>query len=201
MDIFCKDTKLNLSPYYLKPGFAYGGSCLPKEVRAVKHIADINGVDLPMISGAMASNTAHIAEAVRMVRETGAKKVAVLGLAFKPGTDDLRESPILEVIADLAQDGVEVVAHDCAISAETQVSAQLAYVKHASPGLAALADTLENMLVEDAGDAVAQADAIIVTHSNDLYRAVVAASGKPTVDVVRLFGTSEQPSQVEGIGW
>ena len=201
MDIFCQDTKLNLSPYYLKPGFAYGGSCLPKEVRAVKHIAGVNGVDLPMISGAMASNKAHIAEAVRMVRETGAKKVAVLGLAFKPGTDDLRESPILEVIADLAQDGVEVVAHDCAISTETQVGAQLAYVKHASPGLAALADTLEDMLVEDAGEAVASADAIIVTHSNDLYRAVVSASGKPTVDVVRLFGGSVQPLMVEGIGW
>ena len=94
MDIFVRDTKLNLSSYYLRPGFAYGGSCLPKEVRAVGHIAGRLGVDLPLVNALEQSNTTQIAEAVEMVEATGAKTVAVLGLAFKPGTDDLRESPI-----------------------------------------------------------------------------------------------------------
>lgn len=90
MDIFVQDTKLNLSPYYLKPGFAYGGSCLPKEVRAVTHMAESLGVDLPLIANLDRSNKVQVEEALRMIRATGARRVAVLGLAFKPGTDDLR---------------------------------------------------------------------------------------------------------------
>ena len=202
MDIFVQDTKLNLSPYYLKPGFAYGGSCLPKEVRAVTHIAAKLGVDLPLIGSLDRSNATQIAEAARMVKATGARKVAVLGLAFKPGTDDLRESPILEVMADLLEQGIEIVAHDPAITAETRIEAQLAYVAHASKGLGQLATGLRDMLAEDAADAVADSDALIVTHAHPAYRALAAATGKPVIDVARLWKSrADQPANLCGIGW
>lgn len=202
MDIFVRDTKLNLSPYYLKPGFAYGGSCLPKEVRAVTHIAERLGVKLPLMSALERSNADQIGEAVRLVRETGARRVAVLGLAFKPGTDDLRESPILEVMADLLEDGAEVAAHDNAITADTRIESQLAYVQHASPGLGRLASGLRGMLVEDAAEAVEGADAVVVTHAHPTYRALAATSGKPVIDLARLYKSrSDQPANLRGIGW
>ncbi len=202
MDIFVRDTKLNLSPCYLKPGFAYGGSCLPKEVRAVTHIAQRLGVKLPLMSALEPSNANQIDEAVRLVRETGARRVAVLGLAFKPGTDDLRESPILEVMADILEDGAEVVAHDNAITSDTRVESQLAYVQHASPGLGRLASGLRGMLVESAAEAVANADAVVVTHAHPTYRALAASIGKPVIDLARLYKSrSDQPANFCGIGW
>lgn len=201
MDIFVQDTKLNLSSYYLKPGFAFGGSCLPKEVRAVAHIAQEVGVELPLISNLTRSNKAHIEAATEMVRDTGARTVAVLGLAFKPGTDDLRESPVLEVISALMDEGVTVLAHDMAITRETNIKGQLSYVVHAAPGLTKVADHLGEMLVDSPEAAVSAADAVIVTHANDAYRKVIETTFKPTVDVVRLFKDQAQPPLVAGIGW
>ena len=202
MDIFVRDTKLNLSPYYLRPGFAYGGSCLPKEVRAVTHIAAALGVDLPLIGALENSNATHIAEAVRLVEATGARKVAVLGLAFKPGTDDLRESPILEAMAALLERGVEIAAHDPAITAKTRIEAQLAYVAHASQGLGRLAAGLRDMLAADAAAAIDGADAVIVTHPHPEYRALAATTDAPVIDLARLWpARSDQPAHVCGIGW
>ncbi|MCC6305676.1 MAG: UDP-glucose/GDP-mannose dehydrogenase family protein [Rhodobacteraceae bacterium] len=202
MDVFVRDAKLNLSPCYLRPGFAYGGSCLPKEVRAVSHIARGLGVLLPLVESLERSNDEQIAAAVRMVRATGARTVAVLGLAFKPGTDDLRESPALEVMAALADEGIALVAHDPAVSADTRIESQLAYVAHAAPGLARLAPRLRGMLRPSAADAVAAAEAVIVTQASAPYRDCVAAAGKPVIDVVRLFrDRADQPATVAGIGW
>lgn len=202
MDVFVQDTKLNLSPYYLKPGFAFGGSCLPKEVRAVSHIAKQQGVSLPMIDSLTVSNKTHIDEAAEMVRKTGARKVGVLGLAFKPGTDDLRESPILEVIASLNAEGVEVMVHDIAITPETPLEGQLAYVRHGSKGLQALASDLPQMMRSDVRDVAAEADALIVTHANDLYREVLAETPEtPVIDVVRVEKQAPQRPTYNGIGW
>ncbi len=202
MDIFVQDTKLNLSPYYLKPGFAFGGSCLPKEVRAVAHIAEDIGVDLPLIQSLGQSNKAHIDAAIDMVRKTGAKRVGVLGIAFKPGTDDLRESPILEVIAALNEEGVEVFVNDTAITAETPLAGQLSYVRYGSPGLQALATALPEMLTETADEVVKKTDAIIVTHRNDTFRTAVENAGdKPVLDLVRIARPEELRTTVDGIGW
>jgi GDP-mannose 6-dehydrogenase len=160
------------------------------------------GVDLPMIANLDRSNQSQIAEALRMVRATGAKRVAVLGLAFKRGTDDLRESPILEVIAALQADGVEVTAHDEAVTPETRIEAQLAYVEHASPGLRALAPRLAGMIAPDADSAVNGAEAVIVTHACEAYRRVAATTDAPVIDLVRLFrDPADQPAGVSGIGW
>lgn len=202
MDVFVQDTKLNLSPYYLKPGFAYGGSCLPKEVRAVAHIAQQQGVHLPMIESLDVSNKTHIDAALDMVRETGAKKVGVLGLAFKQGTDDLRESPILEVIAALHEEGVEVTIHDTAITADTPLEGQLAYVRNGSPGLQKMAHALPQMLRSDVADVADGAEALIVTHKNDIYADVIRnARDMPVIDVVRAVNAETASANVQGIGW
>ncbi|MEM9250696.1 MAG: nucleotide sugar dehydrogenase [Pseudomonadota bacterium] len=205
MEIFCQDTKLNLSPYYLKPGFAYGGSCLPKEVRAVAHIGKGAGVSLPLVEALTTSNDEQIAEATRLAIESGARRVAILGLAFKPGTDDLRESPILEVIAQLRDQDIEVVCHDPAITRDTPIAGQLAYVMHGSPGLAALASDLPRLLCDTAEDAVAGAEAVIVTHKNGAYAELAAdllsASDTDVIDVVRLFDTIPAAPTYHGIGW
>jgi GDP-mannose 6-dehydrogenase len=202
MEIFVRDTKLNLSPYYLRPGFAYGGSCLPKEVRAVGHIARGLGVELPLIGALEGSNAAQIAEAVKLVEATGARRVAVLGLAFKPGTDDLRESPALEAMARLLERGVQIAAHDPAITADTRIEAQLAYVAHAAQGLGRLASGLRGMLAASAAEAVAGADAVLVTQAHPAYRALAAETGKPVIDVARLWtARADQPAHVSGIGW
>ncbi len=202
MDIFTKDEKLNLSPYYLKPGFAYGGSCLPKEVRAVQHIAEGLGLSLPLIGNLDRSNREQIDTAIRMVRETGARRVGILGLAFKPGTDDLRESPILEVMAELAAGGVELRAHDMAVTRDTPLGALKAYVRHGSKGLDQLAGALGDMLCDDLDEVMQNVDAVIVCHGHDTYRqAVIAHPGVPVIDVVRLFRDPSERAEVNGIGW
>lgn len=203
MGIFTRDHKLNLSAYYLKPGFAYGGSCLPKEVRAVTHMARAAGVDLPMINNLDASNKEQINEAVRMVECSGAKRVGILGLAFKPGTDDLRESPILEVIAALREKGVEVMVHDTAITAETPLEGQLAYVRHGSPGLQRLAKELPGMLCNDLNEITRKVDTLVVSHSHDAYLSAARTSKcRSVIDLVGLFRNDKTPAlAVSGIGW
>ncbi|MEM8591902.1 MAG: nucleotide sugar dehydrogenase [Pseudomonadota bacterium] len=204
MEVFCRDQKLNLSPYYLKPGFAYGGSCLPKEVRAVAHIAKGAGVSLPMIENLGTSNRVQIEEAVRLVKESGARRVAVLGLAFKPGTDDLRESPTLELIAALRESGIEVKAHDPAVTRDTNIEGQLGYVKHGAPGLAALAEDLGGLIAASADEACRAAEAVIVTQKNDAYAikaGMALEKDVPVIDVVRAFPTVPANAAYHGIGW
>ncbi|MEM6564333.1 MAG: nucleotide sugar dehydrogenase [Pseudomonadota bacterium] len=205
MDVFCKDTKLNLSPYYLKPGFAYGGSCLPKEVRAVAHIAQNAGVSLPLIENLDVSNREQIEKAARMALETGANRIGILGLAFKPGTDDLRESPILEVIAELRRNGVQVLIHDPAVTCDTAIEGQLGYVKHGSSGLGDLIGELRGMLVETAEEVAERTDALIVTQNNLSYanvaRMAMEQFNVPVIDVVRLYEKSPNRQTYQGIGW
>ena len=201
MGIFTQDTKLNLSPYYLKPGFAYGGSCLPKEVRAVAHMARDSGVSVPMISNLDVSNQAQINEAVRLVRETGAKRVGILGIAFKPGTDDLRESPALELMARLRAEGIEPIAHDPAVNDDTRIADQLAYVRHGNPGLQTLAEDLPTLLREDLNDVLNASDALVVCHATSTYRQIVRRCHVPVVDLVRLFDATPADVAVQGIGW
>ncbi len=110
--IFLADNKLNISPYYLRPGFAFGGSCLPKDVRGLSHFAKTHGVNLPVVTSIMKSNEEQIDQAVAAALTTGAKKIGLLGVAFKENVDDLRESPALYVAQKLRAAGIELLAHD-----------------------------------------------------------------------------------------
>ncbi|MBN8184714.1 nucleotide sugar dehydrogenase [Roseibium aggregatum] len=203
MDIFVKDTKLNLSPYYLKPGFAFGGSCLPKEVRAVSHLAEQLGVDLPMIDALIPSNREQVDQAVTLVRTTSAKKVAILGVAFKPGTDDLRESPVLDLIADLMQEGIEVTAFDPAIRPGPHIAQQFDYMRHAAPHLKAVVDALPRILKATPDAAIANADTIVVSQNQPAIRSALAARKKEAavVDLVRMPATARASANYIGIGW
>ncbi|MCR9139247.1 MAG: UDP-glucose/GDP-mannose dehydrogenase family protein [Alphaproteobacteria bacterium] len=203
MDIFVEDTKLNLSPYYLKPGFAYGGSCLPKEVRAVVHLAEQVGVDTPLFSSLAATNNKQIEAAVDLIRLSGAKRVGFLGLAFKAGTDDLRESPILEVMNRLIEDGCDVTAYDPAIKPDTRVGNQFEYVRNVCPHLEPTVSALPELLRHQGVSVIDESDVVVVTQNTPEIRQIVAArlERAKIIDLVRLFKVTPTFENYEGIGW
>lgn len=203
MDIFVQDTKLNLSPYYLKPGFAFGGSCLPKEVRAVSHLAAELDVDLPLIDALIPSNTRQIEQALALVEETGAKKVAVLGVAFKPGTDDLRESPSLELISGLQEKGVEVTAYDPALVPGPHFLKQFEYMQYALPHLKQVTEDLPEILRETILGAVDGVDAIVVVQKMPNLLGLLEATGNEAavIDLVRMVPKPPTAANYIGIGW
>ena len=202
MDVFCRDTKLNLSPNYLKPGMAYGGSCLPKDVRALTHVAREHGQSVPLMASLAVSNAVQVEAALDMVRATGATRVGVLGVAFKRGTDDLRGSPVLEIVRALIDDGIEVRAHDPVIAGSTDIAGQIASVEHAGVSLGDLGERLPGMMHAQA-DAVADwADALLVTQALPAFRSLALRHpATPVIDACRLFDGTPDFLSVEGIGW
>jgi GDP-mannose 6-dehydrogenase len=162
MEIVAQDTKLNLSPVYLRPGFAFGGSCLPKDLRALTAAARAHHVQVPMLDAVLRSNEVPIDRALEAVLATGARRVALLGLAFKPGTDDLRESPLVVLAKRLIGEGLELRVHDPAVLLSRLHGSNRAYLERTLPHI-------NRLLVEDLDGAVADAELIVVGHGSAAY--------------------------------
>ncbi len=203
MNIFVKDLKLNLSPYYLKPGFAFGGSCLPKEVRAVSHIAHAMGVEVPLIDSLTVSNQRHIAQAIELLRPFAGQRVGFLGVTFKPGTDDMRESPTLDVMATLLAAGETIKAYDPNLDFGPLLQHQIDYVRHAVPAQAKLMDELETMTLKTAAELVANSDVVVVSHATDEFRKAILERNPDVhvLDLARLFKDIPAEPTYQGIAW
>ena len=203
MNIFVRDLKLNLSPYYLRPGFAFGGSCLPKEVRAVSHIAQALGVSVPLVDSLMATNKAHIAEAVKLLGAFAGKRIGFLGVTFKPATDDLRESPTLALMAALLAKGDTLKAYDPNLHFGPHLKGQIDYVRYASPEQAKLMDELEAIALGDAAALVAASDVVVVSHATEEFRKAVRerAPHIHVLDLARLFKELPDDPTYQGIAW
>lgn len=181
MDIFCRDEKLNLSSYYMKPGFAFGGSCLPKDVRAMQYRAKEVDLEMPVIQSILGSNQLQIQHAIDMVVETGKKRVGLLGFSFKAGTDDLRESPIVILAEALLGKGFQLRIYDRNVSLARLVGANKEYINTQIPHLSSLlCDTTDEILEH--------AEVIVVGNGSPEFAGALTRTrpDQVIVDLVRL---------------
>lgn len=195
MRILCTDDRLNISPVYLRPGFAYGGSCLPKDLRALLYKARSTDVALPMLEALAVSNAHQIQRAFDLVAATGKRRVALIGLSFKSGTDDLRESPAVELAKKLFGEGYDLKIFDHNVDHAKLVGSNLAFIKGTIPHLA-------DLLSGDLEAVVAYGDVIVITHG-DLGGASFPslAPDKVVIDLVRLAAAVESGARYVGLCW
>jgi GDP-mannose 6-dehydrogenase len=195
MKVFCADTKLNLSPYYLKPGFAFGGSCLPKDLRAVSYKAKELDVEVPVLSAITATNKLQVEKALDMVLRTGHKQVGVLGFSFKAGTDDLRESPMVTLIETLLGKGLELVIYDRDVSLARLFGSNKAYIEEEIPHIAKLMRGSIDEVLESA-------NTIVIGNRSEEFRQIESRlrPGQTVIDLVRLFDRMSGDGY-QGICW
>ncbi|GAB2813633.1 nucleotide sugar dehydrogenase [Actinocorallia aurea] len=180
MDVFLSDRKLNISPAYLRPGFAFGGSCLPKDVRGLVHAAHRADVAVPLLDHLLPANEAHLARALRLVEETGRRRIGLFGLSFKPGTDDLRESPLVELAERLLGKGYDLRIYDANVSLSRLMGANRDYMRARLPHLGEL-------LSSDAAEVLDHAEVCVIGCADPAVLAALDDAGdRVLVDLVRL---------------
>jgi GDP-mannose 6-dehydrogenase len=198
MDIFCLDTKLNISKAYLKPGFAFGGSCLPKDVRALRASAKAKGLKTPIFDSLLEANEEQVRRAHRMVIESGKKRVALLGLAFKAGSDDLRESPLVTLADMLIQNGIELAIYDPhVLKAANMEGANQQYIREGIPHIS-------RCLVATPKELLEKADVVIIGNHGEDFSQIIAQGNDntPIIDLVRLKDLAgETRKAYSGICW
>jgi GDP-mannose 6-dehydrogenase len=195
MQIFCQDTKLNLSPYYMKPGFAFGGSCLPKDVRALTYKGKSLDLDLPVLNAIMPSNQRQIEKAIAMITAKGRRKVGILGFAFKAGTDDLRESPLVDVIEYLIGRGFDLRLYDRNVNLAALTGANRDYILNHIPHISKL-------MVQSMDEVLDFAETVVIGNGAEEFRPVPdrLRPDQVLVDLVRITDRVSG-GQYDGICW
>jgi GDP-mannose 6-dehydrogenase len=196
MDIFCQDRKLNISSAYLLPGFAFGGSCLPKDLRALAYTAKMRDLELPILTSILPSNEMQVNRGLDLIMRKGHRKIGVLGFSFKAGTDDLRESPVIEVIERLLGKGYDLRIYDKNVNLASLVGANRDFILNRIPHI--------SRLMVDRVDAVLDhAETIVIGNKDPDFQDVVhrLREGQSIVDFVRIADRASANGNYEGICW
>lgn len=196
MAVFCEDRKLNLSPAYLKPGFAFGGSCLPKDLRALVYQAKRFDLSSPVLNAILPSNAAQVEAGIRMIMGLGKKRIGFLGMSFKPDTDDLRESPLVEVIETLLGKGYSISIYDRNVSASRLIGSNRRFMEEHIPHLSSL-------LVASAQDLIAAVDVVVVGYNSPEFASLLQSlrADQTVIDLARIARQVTTPARYEGICW
>lgn len=195
MEIFCKDRQLNISPYYFKPGFAYGGSCLPKDSKALRTLARDYYIDVPVINAIEESNEIQKKNAVRLIMEKGRRRIGILGLSFKAGTDDLRCSPIVDVVETLLGKGFELRIYDKNVKLSEITGTNKDFIMAKIPHL-------QHFVYDDLDKVASESDVLVVTNKEAEFADLLERyPGKIIVDLVRAWNDVDYAGQYEGISW
>lgn len=195
MEIFCKDKQLNISPYYFKPGFAYGGSCLPKDMKALKTLAHDHYVEVPVIEAIGESNELQKKRAVQLIMAQGQRKVGILGLSFKAGTDDLRCSPIVDVVESLLGKGFEIRIYDKNVKVSELTGTNKDFIMAKIPHL-------QHFVSDDLEAVCRESDVLVVTNKEKEFAELLARyPNKTVVDLVRQWKEVDYDGRYEGLSW
>jgi GDP-mannose 6-dehydrogenase len=198
MKIFCEDKSLNISPRYLRPGFAFGGSCLPKDLRALLYVARHNDLQLPMLESILPSNHLMVQRAADLILSRQTRPtVGVVGLTFKPGTDDLRESPIVHLVETLIGKGLKVSIWDDNVSLSRLIGGNKAFIEQVLPHIAAMMHSSIEEVIE-------ASDVIIVGHElqGEQERVIdLLRPGQLVVDLVKMGARNWDAAEYEGMCW
>lgn len=197
MDIFCQDTKLNISPYYMKPGFAFGGSCLPKDVRALTFKGRDLDLDLPLLNSVLATNAEQVERAIEKVADYGLRNISFMGISFKAGTDDLRESPLVTLVERLIGKGFNLKIYDRNVHLSRLLGANRAYIEGAIPHIA-------EILLDDLDAVLGHGDLVIVGNPAPEFKFIGAKlrADQKVLDLARIPGLGEELGErYRGINW
>ena len=194
MDIFCQDKKLNISPAYLKPGFAFGGSCLPKDLRALSYQAKAHDLQLPILNSILPSNEMQIARGVQLVTDSGNSRIGVFGFSFKAGTDDLRESPVIEVIERLIGKGYDLRIYDRNVNVAKLVGANRDFILNRIPHISRL-------MVGEIGEVLEHAQTVVIGNNDPDFQAVPGRlrHDQTLIDLVRICDNGSKKGNYAGV--